>query len=117
MAEIRERTGLDDEAARHVGGTYGSAYTELLDLLAEEPGSLSPATPVQRAEVLHAVRREMALHLTDIVLRRTDLGSAGLPDDAALEECARLAARELGWDERRKAEELERVRERYVPAP
>ena len=114
QAEIEARTGLDEDAARHLAQNYGSDWTEL-DLDAA-PGPLSPATPVQRAEVLYAVRHEMALELEDVVLRRTDLGSTGPPDEAALQECARLAAAELGWDEMRKAAELEKVRALYVPA-
>ena len=63
-----------------------------------------------RAEVIHAVSEEMALTLQDIVLRRTDLGTAVGPTDEALSECAALLARELGWDSERTEAEIEATR-------
>jgi glycerol-3-phosphate dehydrogenase len=58
------------------------------------------------------VRDEMALTLADVVWRRTDLGSAGLPDDAELRDVALLMARELGWDDERIRKEIEGVKAR-----
>lgn len=58
------------------------------------------------AEVLHAIRHEMAARLTDIVIRRTGLGSAGAPPAAAVRRCAAIAAAELGWTDARMAEEV-----------
>ena len=115
-AEIRSAAGLAEDEAAHLAGYYGAAYVDLLPCLREEPGRLSPATPVQRAEVLHAVREEMARTLSDVVFRRTELGTAGPPDADALAECARLAAKELRWDEPRTEREVAEVTARYVPA-
>jgi glycerol-3-phosphate dehydrogenase len=49
------------------------------------------------AEVAHAVGRELAHTLQDVVLRRTDLGTAGHPGRRALELASELMAEELGW--------------------
>lgn len=65
------------------------------------------------AEVVHVIRHEMALRLADIVVRRTALGSAALPPRVALENAARIAAQELGWDDRRIAEEIAAVEAIY----
>jgi glycerol-3-phosphate dehydrogenase len=46
-----------------------------------------------------AVREEMAMHLSDVVLRRTDLGTAGPPAEPDLDMAAAAMAAELGWDE------------------
>jgi glycerol-3-phosphate dehydrogenase len=43
----------------------------------------------------------MALTLADAVLRRLDLGTAGLPAAAELAEVCGVMGRELGWDEGR----------------
>jgi glycerol-3-phosphate dehydrogenase len=72
---------------------------------------------VLRAEVVHAAREEMVETLADVVLRRTDLGTAGHPGEAALRECAALAAAELGWDDARAARELEDARSAFPMAP
>jgi glycerol-3-phosphate dehydrogenase len=44
-----------------------------------------------------AVRDEMALHLADVVRRRTDIGTAERPDDATIDRVCRVMAAELGW--------------------
>ena len=64
------------------------------------------------AEVVNAVRDEMATRLADVVFRRTDLATGGHPGEA-LAEAADLAAQELGWDERRRADELADVERRF----
>jgi glycerol-3-phosphate dehydrogenase len=40
----------------------------------------------------------MARTLSDIVLRRTGIGTLGYPGEALLQKVAALAARELNWD-------------------
>ena len=64
-----------------------------------------PGTPVLRAEVVHAVRMEMALTLDDVVHRRTDLGLVARPAQA-LEEAAYLMGTELGWNADRTRQEV-----------
>jgi glycerol-3-phosphate dehydrogenase len=58
------------------------------------------------AEVVHAIRHEMACRLSDIIIRRTGLGSAGPPSADAIARCGRIAAAELGWDDARVSEEV-----------
>jgi glycerol-3-phosphate dehydrogenase len=45
-----------------------------------------------------AVREEMAVHLADVVLRRTDLGTACPPSETDLARVMAVMAPELGWD-------------------
>ena len=63
----------------------------------------------------HAVRAEMAIHLDDVVLRRTDLGTRGRPELPVLEAVADAMASELGWDAARRTRELARVERAYRP--
>jgi glycerol-3-phosphate dehydrogenase len=86
----------------HLVRNYGTGFKDILgygnedrDLLQNVPDS----DEVIKAEVVHAVRNEMAVKLADVVLRRTDIGSAEYPGDAALTEAARIMAGELGWSE------------------
>jgi glycerol-3-phosphate dehydrogenase len=52
-----------------------------------------------------AAREEMAIHLTDAVLRRLDLGTAGPPDAADVATVLDVMASHHGWDDaRRRAE-------------
>jgi glycerol-3-phosphate dehydrogenase len=59
--------------------------------------------------VERAVHEEMALKLSDIVLRRTTLGTTGSLNRRVLAETVQLAAAELGWDAMRQEAEIEEV--------
>ncbi len=105
----------DRVLAESLAHNHGSRYGEVLQLARETPalGARLDGSHVCGAEVVYAVRAEMARTLEDVVLRRTDLGTGGDPGDAALDAAAALAASELGWSAERKAEELRRVRRHF----
>ena len=84
--------------------------------LAEDPSRsarVAPDQPTTAAEVLHAVREEMAHSLADVVLRRTPLGTFGHPGSAALAACAEILGAELGWDAARREREIGLVETHY----
>ncbi|MBN1249987.1 MAG: glycerol-3-phosphate dehydrogenase/oxidase [Anaerolineae bacterium] len=111
--------GVDPEIMQHLVYSYGTEHTQILKYLDEEPAwghTVSAASLVLEAEVIHAVREEMAQTLADVVRRRTDLGAASLPDETSLRRCADLMAAELGWDQARVARELDELGAAYTPA-
>lgn len=93
--------GTDAQPPR-LGEVYGPNASAVLakalvvDPRAAEP--LAPGCPVLRAEVVHAVSAEMAVHLSDVVFRRTDLASEMAPASDALQAVADLTAKLLGWN-------------------
>lgn len=108
--------GVAADTVRHLIAGHGPRYRDVIEEARGDRGLLAPIgerTNVIGAEVLHAVRDEMAVRLADVVFRRTELGSAGDPGEAALSAAAALVARELGWDEARVASELAEVRRRF----
>lgn len=111
---VNERPpGYDSETIKHLVSNYGSTYKDLLDYGAPDSGWLSPVAagvPVTRAEVVHAVRQEMAQKLSDVVMRRTELGAAGVPDVATLRSCAQIMVPELGWTKARIEQEVNEFR-------
>ena len=61
---------------------------------------VAPTSPVIGAELVWAVRKEMALTLADAVIRRTPLGALGYPGDAAARRArGRIVGAELGWSD------------------
>ena len=58
------------------------------------------------AQILFAVREEMALTLSDAVMRRTSIGQLGAPSRDALEAASRIMAGELLWSEERRRSEI-----------
>jgi len=107
---------LEARRIRHLVYNFGSEYIKILDYFQEDKKlieSLDGASEVLQAEVIHAVREEMGCKLSDVVLRRTDLGSAGHPGDKALESCAQLMSQELGWSQDRVKKELNETQNQY----
>lgn len=112
--ELVKRAGgrVSEESARHLGTSYGTRARGILDEALRHAGlvePVAPSRPVLRAEILHAVRAEMACTLADVVIRRTELGSAEHPGREVVERCATLLGAELGWSPERMREEIEAV--------
>jgi glycerol-3-phosphate dehydrogenase len=110
---IRQRPSVvSPEVMRSLVYNYGSEYHEVLKYIDEDPmwAETVGSSTVIKAEVIHAVREEMAEKLGDVVFRRTDLATGAYPGESALRTCADLMASELGWDENRVQKEIEEVR-------
>jgi glycerol-3-phosphate dehydrogenase len=108
----------DAEVARRLVEIYGTAARAVTDLASSDPSlapRLVPSLPVLRAEVIHAVRSEMACTLADVLVRRTALGAAGHPGREAVRAAADLLTRELGWSGERTAREIAALGEFYAP--
>jgi glycerol-3-phosphate dehydrogenase len=115
----RIRLEVPASLVRHLITRYAEGAATILGLVAEGDDLVRPLAPdvdTIGAEVVHAVRDEMAVRLNDIVFRRTGLGAAGAPSEDALRACARIAAGELGWDLARESEEVAGVKREYQEA-
>jgi glycerol-3-phosphate dehydrogenase len=76
-------------------------------------GRLASDTPVIAGEVAYAVRSAQAVRLTDVVLRRTLLGSAGHPGRWAIDQSASVMQSLLGWSAEQRDREIEVLEEFY----
>jgi glycerol-3-phosphate dehydrogenase len=102
---------------QHLIRLYAEAAADIIRLIHERPefgAPLSAGSATIQAEVVHTIRREMALKLSDVLIRRTGLGSAGEPPADAVRTAARIAQAELGWDDARTAEEIDEVKRFYA---
>ena len=109
---IARRTGLPVERVERLLERYGSAIDEVLELIAGDPSlgePISGADEYLRAEAVYAASHEGALHLEDVLTRRTrisieerDRGVGAAP------EVAELIAPSLGWSAAAVEEEVER---------
>ncbi len=75
---------------------------------------VTPDRPDILAQVVYAVPDEMALHLDDVVFRRTGLGTIGNPGDDALKKCADIMGELLGWGDDDKEHEIAWAQEYYA---
>ena len=110
-AQRRSDICLEPGGMRALVHNYGSEYRQVLKFAADDAslGEEIDGSGVLRAEVVNAIREEMALKLEDVVFRRTELGTGDNPGRQAIEACADLMGRELEWDVQRKREEIGRV--------
>jgi glycerol-3-phosphate dehydrogenase len=88
-------------------------------LMDAPPADLAPLGPSgdTAAQIVFAVRAEMALTLEDVVMRRTAIGQFGRPAADILEKIADQMAAQLGWSAERKAREIASLDPLYRTAP
>jgi len=112
LSQFRERgleLGVPPEIVDHLLRHYGTETAGIYNLGAGERRllrRLAPSHPAVEAEVVHAVRREMAQTVEDVMVRRIHLYyEAEDRGVSAARRVAELMARERGWDEQRVEEE------------
>jgi glycerol-3-phosphate dehydrogenase len=109
--ELAREHDLPRWRVEHLLGRYGSLLAEVLALGDEDPSLLQPVPAAQeylRAELRYAATHEGALHLDDILARRTRMSieTKHRGVDAA-QETADLVRDVLGWDDEQVRAEVE----------
>ena len=117
LSQFRERgleLGIPSVSVDHLLRHYGTEAAGIFNLGGADRRlfrRLVPDHPAIEAEVLHAVRRELAQTVEDVMVRRFhhyyEHSQHGVP---AAHRVAQLMGEELGWDPRRIREEAERYR-------
>ena len=121
-SSLRRIDGVDEDSYEALASRYGHAAEGVLELAAADPalaGAIVDGQPDLLAEVPFAARDEQADAVGDILLRRTRLGILAGPEVCAEDKrvprrVAEALGRELGWDSRRVALELDRFAEEAV---
>jgi glycerol-3-phosphate dehydrogenase len=111
------RIELPPHVTRRLIEHYAEQAAEIVRLMASDSSlrnPLVPESPVVAAEVAYAVRAEMAVRLSDIVIRRLGIGDAGHPGAPLVGAAASIAASELGWDAGRTRAEIDEVDRFYL---
>jgi glycerol-3-phosphate dehydrogenase len=111
-------SGLHVARIDHLLGRYGNRAEDVLAMLAEHPDLARPlpnADDYLEIEVRYSALAEGALHLDDILTRRTRISiecfDRGL---AAAERAVEIMGEALGWDEQRRRDELDYYRGRVA---
>ena len=111
--------GVPPDVVAHLADNYGAAMDEVLRLAEEDPAlyaRLDDARPEIAAEVVHAVRHEMALSLDDALFRRIGIGALGRPSEETIARVTRLMADALEWNEADQNNQKEHALMRYQPS-
>ncbi|MEV5651574.1 glycerol-3-phosphate dehydrogenase [Nocardia sp. NPDC052254] len=100
--QLAQTYGVHPYRIEHLLNRYGALVTDVLDLAEGKPELLQPITEAPsylRVEVVYAAAAEGALHLDDILARRTRVSiEYSHRGTECAEEVARLVAPVLGWD-------------------
>jgi len=109
-ARIAQAHGLPEGAVERLLHRHGDRITDVLELVRSDPALGRPLTGAPgylAAEVVHAVTAEGALHLDDVLTRRTrvSIETAHRGVESA-DEVAALMSAALGWDEERAEREV-----------
>jgi glycerol-3-phosphate dehydrogenase len=117
--EIRSAApALTEVTADHLARSYGAGWRDVLALTRDTPSlteRIVPTHPAIAAEIIYAIRQEMAQTLTDIIVRRIQLGSSGYPGEIAAARAAALMQQECAWTAPRTAQERTALRDFYRP--
>ncbi len=110
LVEGARARGVAAATARHLVASYGSEAPAIVNLVDRDRGLGEPLLPGGAeiwAEVVHAVEREMALRVQDVLVRRLHLFYER-PEQTmgVVTLVARRMKKLLGWDDVREAEEL-----------
>ncbi len=116
--KIARAFGVHKVRIEHLLNRYGVMTDELLDLLRERPELDEPlpgADDYIAAEVVYAATHEGALHLDDVLARRTRISiEAWDRGISAAPVVAKLMAGELGWDAARIDREVDTYLQRVA---
>lgn len=117
LADLAERYGslFSPGILTSLAHNYGS---EIHEVLASAERNAELAEPLGSsvtvgAQVLHALRHEMAQTLADVVFRRTDVATGEYPGDAVIQACGTMVKTGLGLSEEALAGQIEEVRNRF----
>jgi glycerol-3-phosphate dehydrogenase len=97
---------------------YGARASQILSRIHTEENDsiwIDKSSGLLKAELEYLINVEMACKLSDVVFRRTGLGTAECPDRTVLEKIARFMGVAFGWDTVRLEQEVETVMARYLP--
>ncbi|RWZ64392.1 glycerol-3-phosphate dehydrogenase/oxidase [Labedella populi] len=116
--KIARAFGVHKVRIEHLLNRYGVLTDELLDLVRSRPELAEPlpgADDYIQAEVVYAASHEGALHLEDVLARRTRISiEAWDRGVSAAPVAAGLMAEVLGWDEERTESEVQNYLKRVA---
>ena len=114
LEERARALDLSPEVTDHLAWSFGRNALTLLDLIERDPSlrtRLDSELPYLRAEVVFACRHEMAMHLDDVMSRRTRLAiEANGRGSEQAQDVAAIMASELGWTAEQRDREVEAYR-------
>ena len=118
VIEAVNGSSITSEIISNMARSYGSEINDVLAPAKEDHSLMSMVEGTEKAlkiEVVHAARHEMACRLSDFLLRRSNIGNYGMPEQETLEDVANIMGKELSWNKKRIKEEIESTKKDFTP--
>lgn len=119
---VEKLGGRYEKLRTHLRSRYGGYWRELFCYMdmennweADDTLWISTEPPLLKVELLYFIREELAHFLSDVVFRRSPLGSAECPEEKTLHAVADIMARELGWSHKERESQIDKVLAVYAP--
>ena len=104
--DLAAQSGLSRTRAAHLADLYGATAASVAAFCAEQEDRPLPGAVLTEAEVVRFVRQEQAVHLADVLQRRSPLAIRGDLTPELVIAAARVMARECGWTDARTEAEI-----------
>ena len=104
-------TEFPEHTIDYLARMYGTELPKVMSLAQKDKqyaASLN-ADGEMSAQVVYAIREEMACTLMDILIRRTGIGTLGHPGKEVISSVAQIAAKELGWSKTKMEQEIKSI--------
>ncbi len=119
VSQWPDRYGISAAQADHLARLYGQKGEAVLELTRKDSRlleKLHPERPEILAQAAYAVDHEKALHLSDVLLRRLEIGYTPYHWGEASEKVSAFMAKKLGWDSKTLSHELTVYKNLLLPA-
>jgi len=116
VAVLKKEFDFPDDVLAYHAIQYGTVAHDVLALCKnteENSWRIIEDQPVLVADIIYAITHERALRLSDMIFRRTALGSFRYPGRKAVKRVADIMAGKLGWTQENIKTEIECVEDHY----
>ncbi|NOG82682.1 MAG: glycerol-3-phosphate dehydrogenase/oxidase [Planctomycetes bacterium] len=113
----RWETKIDAEVLVQLIENYGTETGDVFRMEGLQTNSFTKqgdhSLLILKGQTLFAIQEEMAMKLSDVVLRRTGIGTMKRPGKEILNKISSIMAEEHGWTETRRRAEIQEVNDFY----
>ncbi len=106
---------FDKYTVEYISRNYGTFSRQVFELARRNQNLKSQVSHDGEilAEVVYAIDFEMAKTFSDILFRRTGIGTLGKPNPQILEKVMQIAAQKLNWNEKQQQEQWDKAMEKF----
>ncbi len=113
----KQYSDFPPEIVENLAHCYGMEIHKIIELARIDPQLAEPMSDNRKeigAQIVYAVREEMARHLNDVLFRRTNMGNLGDPGEEVIRKTIDLMSHELAWEENICEREKNKSRVQFV---